>query len=141
LPRSSNGFGPVIDLEAGTSPRLRTLIVLLHVGVAAGLLSALPAPVAVPACALLLALLCYEWRAIRPPRRIRRAATGDWWLDGSGPFSLQPSTMVTPWLVVLVLHGPFGVRRLPLLPDSLPSHQWRWLRARLRVDGGTRPGD
>ena len=114
---------------------------LLHVGVAAGLLAALPGRISLPVGALLLVLLWYEWRATCSPGRILREATGNWWVADAGPFRLQPTTMVTPWLVVLVLRGPGGVRRLPLLPDSLPSHLWRRLRARLRVDAAPSGSD
>lgn len=131
---SSNASAPTLHLDPRPSTRLALLLVLLHAAVAAGLLLALPPWQSVPGAALLAVLLVHEWRASRPPAGLLRDAGGDWWQAGSGPLRLQPSTLVTPWLVVLVLRGPGDVRRVVLLPDSLAPAQWRRLRATLRVE-------
>lgn len=133
---SSNGFATVLHLEPKPSRGLRRLLIPLHLLVAAALilvLSPLPALVGVAALTLL------PWRernGRRMPRRVARDADGGWWLDGAGPFVLQTTTLVTPWLVVLHLRGPIGIRRLTLLSDSLLPRQWRDLRVILRIAPG-----
>lgn len=131
---SSNASAPTLVLDPRPSSRLALLLVLLHVAVAVALLLALPSWWSLPAVGLLGVLLWHEWRGSRRRINVRRDAGGDWWLDGAGPFTLQPATLVTPWLVVLILRGRPGTRRLALLPDSLAAVQWRRLRVALRVE-------
>lgn len=133
---SLNGFATAIHLEPRPSRRLCRLLALFHLLIAAGLLLALPPVPALAGMALLLLVLWRERHERRIPECIARHADGTWWLDEAGPFALQPTTVVTPWLVVLSLGGAFGNRRLALLPDSLPARQWRHLRVFLRIEAG-----
>lgn len=130
---SSNGFATAIHLEPGISPRARRLLVPFHLLVAAIPWLILP-PVPALACMALLLLLSWRERQERQmPRCIARHADGTWWIDETGPFTLQPTTFVTSWLVVLSLDGVSGSRRLALPADCLPARQWRHLRVILRI--------
>lgn len=130
---SSNGFATAIHLEPGTSPLLRRVLIPFYLLVAASLLLVLPVVPAFAGMALLSILSWCERHERRIPRCIGRHADGTWWLDGTGPFALQPATFVTPWLVVLSLGGAPGNRRLALPAGSLPARQWRHLRVFLRT--------
>lgn len=132
---SSNGFATAIHLEPDTSPLLRRVLIPLYLLVAASLLLVLPAVPALAGTMLLSILLRRERHERRMPACIMRHADGTWWLDGTGPFALQPATFVTPWLVVLSLSGASGNRRLALPAGSLPARQWRHLRVFLRTRG------
>lgn len=133
---SSSGFATVLHLEPKPSPGLRRLLIPLHLLVAAGLILALPPIPALAGVAVLALLSWRERHGRRMPRCVARDADGGWWLDGAGPFMLQATTFVTPWLVVLHLRGTAGYCRLALLSDSLLPRQWRDLRVILRIEPG-----
>jgi len=83
--------------------------------------------------------------ALRDWRRTRAASALCWHPDGrwSVPrpdgdpviLDLDGTTVVTPWLVVLVLRSGRSRRRVALARDAVPAEDWRRLRARLRVQG------
>lgn len=114
---------------------LRAVLVSVHLVAAAGLL-VVPPVWALPGATVLAASLALEWRRARFTATLLWRGDGSW-LCGDEPsaLGLRGATFLTPWVVVLVLAGEGGVRRIALLRDALPAQQWRRLRARLRVEG------
>ena len=123
-------------IEPRPSTRARALLVLTYLVACAGLVAYVPAMLAViPALAGAVALV-REWHLSRPPPCVECRAGGEWWIEDDGPWSLQRASVLTMWLVLLVLHDGRRTVRVPLLPDSLPAEQWRRLRAALRQGTG-----
>ncbi|MDX1608712.1 MAG: protein YgfX [Halofilum sp. (in: g-proteobacteria)] len=130
---SSPASAPGLRLEPLPSRRLRGLVAGLYAVALAGTLAALPPRWWPLLLAVGAALIGWDRRTHRPLGAIACDADGGWWLDGSGPYRLQPGTVVTPWLVVLVLRAGRSTRRVALLPDSLAAAAWRELRVHLRT--------
>jgi len=118
---------------------LLVLTVVLH-GLAAASLAVLPWPLSLRG--LLLVTLASElWRPIRRPSRVvglRLAASGELsfqFANGEqAVVRVQPDSVVFSQLLVLrVRDGESGrLQTLALLPDSMPSEQFRELRLWLR---------
>lgn len=130
---SSPASAPGLRLEPVPSRRLRGLVAGLYALALAGMLATLPPRWSPALLAVGAVLLWWDRRAHRPAGVIVCDTDGDWWLDGTGPYRLQPGTVVTPWLVVLVLRAGRRTRRLALLPDSMAAPGWRQLRVHLRT--------
>lgn len=129
---SSKGFEPPLRIEPRPSVRALWLLVIAY-GLATGaLISVLPGLAAVPVGALAGGALVIEWRRARRREVLEWSSSGEWWFEDDGPWQLRPATVLTPWLVVLVLGDGRRLRRIALFPDALPATDWRRLRARLR---------
>lgn len=121
----------MLGIEPRPSSGTRIVLGGLYVLTAVALAWVLPPPFAPVSLLLLAVALVFEWRRTRSIGRLEWQADGDWWIGDSGPWRLRPATVLTPWLVVLVLEQGSRTRRVPLAVDSLPADQWRRLRARL----------
>lgn len=126
----------MLILEPRSSSRARLLVVVTYLLACAGLVAYAPGPLAVALGLAGAAAALLEWRASCPPARLEYRADGEWWVEDEGPWYLQSASVLTSWLVVLVLDNGSRRKRLPLLPDSLPAMQWRRLRAALRQSRG-----
>jgi len=137
--------GPTLTLSIHPSRWLRTALALLHLLAAAAVLLAYLA-VWVQAVLLIAvaASLGLHLRP-RPSLEIRCEADGRLLLQKDGDWqvaSLQPATMVTPWLSALQfrLGESRRTRTLAILPDSLPADDFRrlrvWLKWKAHVAGG-----
>ena len=139
---SSGAFGKTLVLETGRSRALTALVALAYVLACTGVAVALPAAVAVPAVAGGGLALAAEWRRLGRVQRLHWSGDGYWRLsDPEGPaHRLVNTTWSTPWLILLVLRGPGGTIRQPIVRDTLDRCTWRRLRARLRVEGPSAAG-
>lgn len=129
---SSNAFEPPLRIEPRASGRARILLFSLYGLAGAGLVAVVSLLFALPILIAGVLLFALEWHRTKPVGLLEWAGDGDWWVEAYGPWELRPATVVTPWLVVLVLTDGARTLRVPLLPDSLHAAQWRRLRARLR---------
>ena len=139
---SSLAYGTTLVLETGRSGALTGAVAAAYALACIGIAAALPLTVAVPAIAGGAVALALEWRALGRSRRFHWSGDGYWRLsDPEGPaHALAAATWSCPWLVLLVLHGPAGTIRLPIVRDTLDPCTWRRLRARLRVEGPAAAG-
>lgn len=132
---SSPAFSAPLTLEPGRSPALDRLLVVQHILAASGLLL-LPWTWAAIGGALLGASAAYEWRRARQRVWLCWQADQSWDQPGDEtPATLNASTFVSRWLVVLALDNGRRIRRWAVPRDALCAVQWRRLRSRLRVIG------
>jgi len=129
---SSNGYEPRLELEPRPSRLARLAVVSLALATTLVTAWMLPLHHGAWVIPLTIGASILEWHRTRPPRRLKWATDGDWWIGGNGPWRLRPATVLTTRLVLLVLENGPVTRRIPLLSDSLPDRDWRRLRAGLR---------
>lgn len=111
----------------------------------ATLANPLPWGMRVPALAAVLAGAALAWRPlcrVPPVSQLRVDENGEWklWTAAGDELraTLLPSTVATPWLLVLHFRDESGrFRALPLLPDSLEPGGFRRLLVRLRTLSGS----
>lgn len=139
-PMSSPAFDAPLTLELRPSPVLRGALLALHVLAAIGLL-VLPAAWLVAGMLMLGVSLALEWRRAGRCHRLHWRADGSWEQPGTvAASSLDSSTFVSRWLIVLALRDGMRVRRWPICADAVPVSTWRRLRARLQVQGAALAG-
>ncbi len=108
-------------------------------GLAAASLAWLPVTWALPAALLLIAGAAHDGVRARRPWTLRWHADGSCRADGSkngDELTLDASTFVSRWLVILALVDARGRRRRYWLSAAgVEPATWRRLKARLRVQG------
>jgi hypothetical protein len=139
LPDWSTPFDTTLVIEARANAASTSAVVVLY-GAAGLSLAWLPIGWALAAAVLLSAGAGHDWVRARRPLTLRWHGDGGWRVDGTtggDGLTLDASTFVSRWLVILVLvDGRGRRRRYWLTAASVETPTWRRLKARLRVQGG-----
>jgi hypothetical protein len=137
---SSHASVTPLYLEPRPSRRLLRLLLLSHLA-SAILLVILSLQFIWPAAVLPPLWFSHRHyrRRLLQPVKLARESDGGWlWHRGDDtvvPVCILPETLLTPWLVALLLRDEGGRRHTAiLLGDSLPPDQFRALRAALRLE-------
>lgn len=130
-----------LHLVLETSAWLRHLVIATHL--AAGLAS-LSTPFGIPVKLILFAILVlhfrWTWGRLESVRGLTLGGEGEWEIildTGVLSAQIEPSTVVTPWIVIL--HARSGRRKLyiPVCRDAVDPESFRRLRVSLRIAGHT----
>jgi len=138
----SGGFATTLDCELARSRGLSAAVVGAYALAAAGLIAALSPLAALAGVAFALGAGALDVYRLGRPLHLYWSPDGHWRIDDpeGPPHTLAAATWSTPWLILLVLRGPEGTRRLAVARDALPPTTWRRLRARLCVEGPAAAG-
>jgi len=94
---------------------------------------------------LSVALIRVGWWGRRRVSRITWQQSGEWILTRPSlpvatPWVLQPSSFVTPWLVILRWRRDGESAAVAMLYGEMAHGKWRQWQSRLRLQGGQDPG-
>lgn len=137
MPPSSTASSPPLHLILEPSPSLAAGLILLHaLALLASAASPLPLWVKALLAVAVIASQAFYWRGRDRWQGLTLLADGDWEIigrDGLTRASLEPSSVITPWLVILHLVTSQGRRAILICRDSTDPESFRRLRVQLRI--------
>ncbi len=137
MPPSSTASSPPLHLILEPSPSLAAGLILLHgLALLASVASPLPGWVKALLGVAVIASQAFYRRGRDRCRGLTLLADGDWEIIERGGLtraSLEPSSVITPWLVILHLTTSEGRRAILICRDSTDPESFRQLRVRLRI--------